>query len=150
MSKLSDSHMVTTEQDRLAERNRENRRMNVEAVRKAQLKEKGRIRHIEKAIKRGEQVEDDPSRRLRTKAKFVHDIKASTDGTGGSANGSGASTPANGAAKTSTPTKQQLLPHLARLQEEKHSDQKGMPTIHKPLMDDDIIGALELDIDVEI
>ncbi|KAG6038568.1 hypothetical protein E4U41_004040, partial [Claviceps citrina] len=59
---------ATAEQDRLAERNRENRRMNAELVRKAQLKEKAKAREIEKALKRGEQVADDPSRRLRTKA----------------------------------------------------------------------------------
>ncbi|KAK4164487.1 putative RNA polymerase-associated protein RTF1 [Cladorrhinum sp. PSN259] len=44
-----------------------------------------------------------------------------------------------------------LLPHIAKLQEQQRSLAKsGLPMIHKPLMDDDIIGALDLDIDVEI
>lgn len=148
-SRLGDSPKVATEQDRLAERNRENRRMNVEAVRKAQLKEKARARGIENAIKRGEQVEDDPSRRLRTKAKFVYDINESAE-LKASTNGSETSTPANGTPKVGAATKQSILPHLAKLRDEKHSEEKGLPTVHKPLMDDDVIGALDLDIDIEI
>lgn len=148
-SKLSDSPRAATEQDRLAERNRENRRLNVEAVRKAQLKEKHKHREIENAIKRGEQVEDDPSRRLRTKAKFVHDINESAAAKA-AANGSGTSTPTNGTPKAGAATKLHMLPHLAKLREEKHLEEKGLPTVHKPLMDDDVIGALDLDIDIEI
>jgi RNA polymerase-associated protein RTF1 len=137
-----------TEQDRLAERNRENRRLNQEAVRKAQLKEKARAREIENAIKRGEQVADDPSRRVRTKAKFVHDINEKV-GDKPAANGADTGSPANGTPKSGA-TRMQVLPHLAKLQEEKHNAAKGVPSIHKPLMDDDVIGALDLDIDVEI
>lgn len=136
-----------TEQDRLAERNRENRRLNAEAVRKAQLKERARAREIEQAIQRGERVEDDPSRRVKTKAKFVHDINETTEKKS-TANGSGADTPTNGTPKANS-TKS-MPAHLAKLQLEKHSEKKGVPTIHKPLMDDDVIGALDLDIDVEI
>ncbi|PFH59165.1 hypothetical protein XA68_12726 [Ophiocordyceps unilateralis] len=145
----------SSEQDRLAERNRENRRMNAEQVRKAQLKEKARSREIERAMKRGEQVPDDPSRRLRTKAKFVHDINDLPSSQ--QSNGSATSTPTGGATPkvgvmttTTTTTKPQMASHLAKLQEKKYGDGKGLPTIHKPLMDDDVIGALDLDIDVEI
>ncbi|KAJ4302575.1 RNA polymerase-associated protein rtf1 [Collariella sp. IMI 366227] len=47
--------------------------------------------------------------------------------------------------------RKEMLPHIAKLQEQQRSAAaKGMPVIHKPLMDDDIIGALDLDIDVEI
>ncbi|KYK58350.1 hypothetical protein DCS_05363 [Drechmeria coniospora] len=136
---------ASTEQDRLAERNRENRRMNAELVRKAQLKEKARSREIEKALHRGEHVADDPSRRLRTKAKFVHDVNATTPRP--SQNGSAASTPAAGTPKVA-PTL--MASHLAKLQEKNYVESKGLPMIHKPLVDDDIIGALDLDIDVEI
>ncbi|TWU72211.1 hypothetical protein ED733_002879 [Metarhizium rileyi] len=136
-----------TEQDRLAERNRENRRMNAELVRKAQLKEKARSREIEMALKRGEQVAEDPSRRLRTKAKFVHDVNDTPQKL--SANGSEAGTPTNGTPKMAA-TKPEMLSHLAKLQEKSYSESNGVPTIHKPLMDDDVIGALDLDIDVEI
>ncbi|KAJ4166739.1 RNA polymerase-associated protein rtf1 [Fusarium falciforme] len=146
-SKLSETPKGQSEQDRLAERNRENRRLNAEAVRKAQLKEKAKSREIEMAIKRGEAYQGDMSRRLRTKAKFVYDVNESVDKKP-AANGSGTSTPG-----TSTPkpaAKSQLSSHLAKLQEEKYQEKKGIPTIHKPLMDDDVIGSLDLDIDVEI
>ncbi|KAH0600923.1 hypothetical protein MHUMG1_01923 [Metarhizium humberi] len=146
-SKNLDGPRAATEQDRLAERNRENRRMNAELVRKAQLKEKARAREIEMALKRGEQVADDPSRRLRTKAKFVHDVNDTPQKL--SANGSEASTPANGTPKVAA-TKPEMLSHLAKLQEKNYSESNGVPGIHKPLMDDDVIGALDLDIDVEI
>ncbi|KAH6613779.1 hypothetical protein B0J18DRAFT_440920 [Chaetomium sp. MPI-SDFR-AT-0129] len=64
-------------------------------------------------------------------------------GSGGAANGNG-----NG---DGTPSKSGLLPHIAKLQEQQRSQTKaGLPVIHKPLMDDDIIGALDLDIDVDI
>ncbi|KAG5979775.1 hypothetical protein E4U54_006881 [Claviceps lovelessii] len=146
-SKEISASRATTEQDRLAERNRENRRMNAELVRKAQLKEKAKAREIEMALKRGEQVADDPSRRLRTKAKFVHDVNDTPQKL--SANGSEASTPANGTPKVSA-TKPEMLSHLAKLHAKNYSESNGVPTIHKPLMDDDVIGALDLDIDVEI
>lgn len=140
-----------TEQDRLAERNRENRRLNAEAVRRAQLKERQRTREIEQALQRGEQVDDDPSRRVKTKAKFVHDVHEQTEKKSSSAVASGTSTPtANGMTAKSNSVTKSMPAHLAKLQLEKHAEQKGVPTIHKPLMDDDVIGALDLDIDVEI
>ncbi|KAL6798937.1 hypothetical protein GGI42DRAFT_328325 [Trichoderma sp. SZMC 28013] len=145
-SKNPEATKASSEQDRLAERNRENRRLNQEAVRKAQLKEKAKSREIEMALKRGEVVSEDYSRRLRTKAKFVHDVnetvgekpEAPKDGAGAATNG------------TKGPSSSQMLPHLAKLQEKHYSETKGLPTIHKPIMDDDVIGALDLEIDVEI
>ncbi|KAL7958710.1 hypothetical protein V8C34DRAFT_282053 [Trichoderma compactum] len=145
-SKHPEATKASSEQDRLAERNRENRRLNQEAVRKAQLKEKAKAREIEMALKRGEVISEDYSRRLRTKAKFVHDVnekvgekpEAPKDGAGAATNG------------TKGPSSSQTLPHLAKLQEKHYSETKGLPTIHKPIMDDDVIGALDLEIDVEI
>lgn len=137
---------TSSEQDRLAERNRENRRMNAELVRKAQLK-KAKSREIEMAMRRGEQVPDDPSRRLRTKAKFVYDVNEPAHKAAG--RGSGASTPTNGTPKASA-AKPAMAAHLVKLQEKKYEDSKGVPTIHKPLVDDDVIGTLDLEIDVEI
>jgi RNA polymerase-associated protein RTF1 len=118
-----------TQQEKLALLNAENRRKNAESVRKAQLLERARAREV-----------SDPTR---------------SQGNNGS--GSGASTPAAVAAAAivangnDTPNKTGLLPHIAKLQEQQRSQAKlGMPVIHKPLMDDDIIGALDLDIDIEI
>ncbi|GAB1316248.1 RNA polymerase-associated protein rtf1 [Madurella fahalii] len=145
-----------TQQEKLALLNAENRRRNAEAVRKAQLKERARAREIEMRLERGEQVDDDHSRRLRTRMKFVHDVNDSDNSASAGAKkkgrdgvDSGASTPANG---TGTPKSGSgMLPHIAKLQEQQRSQAKaGIPVIHKPLMDDDIIGALDLEIDVEI
>ncbi|XWW95873.1 hypothetical protein V2A60_003841 [Cordyceps javanica] len=152
-----ESTRISSEQDRLAARNKENRRMNQEAVRKAQLREKAKAREIEMSLSRGEMVQEDPSRRLRTKAKFVHDVNESTAAGGDSKPASGVSTPATATGNgtptvtaTKPPTAGALLPHLARLQDKSQADSKGLPTIHKPLMDDDVIGSLDLDIDIEI
>ncbi|KAK0616267.1 hypothetical protein B0T14DRAFT_243502 [Immersiella caudata] len=149
-----------TQQEKLAIINAENRKKNTEAVRKAQLKERAHIREIQMRIARGEDVQDDSSRRVRTRMKFVHDVNEyddlrkkngdapATPGGSKTAAGSGATTPANG---VSTPKQDGLLPHIAKLQELQRSQTKsGIPTIHKPLMDDDIIGALDLDIDIDI
>ncbi|OAA72653.1 Plus-3 like protein [Akanthomyces lecanii RCEF 1005] len=147
-----ESPAISSEQDRLAARNKENRRMNQEAVRKAQLRDQAKAREIEMSLSRGQMVEEEPSRRLRTKAKFVHDVNESPAGADGDKAASGilapAATASNGAptaTKGSGP-----LPHLAKLQDKSLADSKGLPTIHKPLMDDDVIGSLDLDIDIDI
>lgn len=119
-----------TQQEKLALLNLENRKKNAEAVRKAQLLERARAREAEIRQENG----DDKSQ-----------SGTSTPGSGAAAtaNGSGNGTPKQGG--------KALLPHIAKLQEQQRSQAKpGMPVIHKPLMDDDIIGALDLDIDVEI
>ena len=122
-----------TQQEKLALLNAENRRKNAESVRKAQLLERARTR------------------------------EADLPGPGPADSQSGASTPSatptNGSASATTSAngtpkqggKALLLPHIAKLQAQQRSQARpGMPVIHKPLMDDDIIGALDLDIDVEI
>ncbi|TFB04391.1 hypothetical protein CCMA1212_003672 [Trichoderma ghanense] len=146
-SKNPEATKASSEQDRLAERNRENRRLNQEAVRKAQLKEKAKAREIEMALKRGEVIEEDYSRRLRTKAKFVHDVNEKVGEKPETPKDNGSAAATNG---TKGPSSSQILPHLAKLQEKHYSENKGLPTIHKPIMDDDVIGALDLEIDVEI
>ena len=116
-----------TQQEKLALLNAENRRKNAESVRKAQLMERARAR--DEVRLRGEQ-----------------------------AAGSGASTPAGTASAAAAAVVGNgsggagaVLPHILKLQEQQRSRAKsGVPVIHKPLMDDDIIGALDLDIDVEI
>lgn len=113
-----------TQQEKLALLNAENRKRNAENVRKAQLLELTRSRE-------GEATPSGTSTPLSRAAA-----------NGGNGNGSG----------DGTPTKSGLLPHIAKLQAQQRSQTKtgGLPVIHKPLMDDDIIGALDLDIDVEI
>ncbi|KAK8131454.1 RNA polymerase-associated protein RTF1 [Apiospora sp. TS-2023a] len=144
---------ANSQQDRLAQVNAENRKRNAEAVRKAQLREKAKARDIENRIARGEEVQEDSSRRLRTQPKFLLDhneveerVKTGT---------SSASTPANGTPRlnASATGDKPLPPHIAKLQQNQSqngTENGGMPQIHRPLVDDDIIGSLDLDIDVEI
>ena len=142
----------SAQQERLAAVNAEHRRLNADQVRRAQLRERARARDIEKRVERGEVVDEDHSRRLKTRAKFVHDINEAHERPK-SQTASGASTPA-GATPRLGPAQQPkagLLPHLAKLaQRQKAVDKNGIPTIHKPLMDDDIIAALDLEIDEDI
>ncbi|RYP67048.1 hypothetical protein DL771_007467 [Monosporascus sp. 5C6A] len=127
-----------SQQDRLAQINAENRRKNNEAVRKAQIQEKAKLRGAQTRLARGESVDDDSARL--SKAKSNGDLPSTP------ANGSGASTPANGTPKGA------LLPHIAKLQIQNQAgtDKKGLPQIHKPIVDDDVIAAMDLDIDVDI
>jgi RNA polymerase-associated protein RTF1 len=116
-----------TQQEKLALLNAENRRKNAESVRKAQLMERARAR--DEVRLRGEQAAGSGAN---TPGGTVFAASAAVVGNG------------NGGAGA-------VLPHILKLQEQQRSRAKaGVPIIHKPLMDDDIIGALDLDIDVEI
>ncbi|KAL2144535.1 hypothetical protein VTI28DRAFT_8948 [Corynascus sepedonium] len=122
-----------TQQEKLALLNAENRRKNAEAVRKAQLLERARAREAE-------------ARRAAAGGDRSGTSTPAAARANGSGSGSGSGTPKSGGNATGG-----LLPHIAKLQEQQRSQAKaGVPVIHKPLMDDDIIGALDLDIDVEI
>jgi RNA polymerase-associated protein RTF1 len=144
------SSPATSQQERLAAVNADNRRRNAEEVRRAQLRDRARKRDIERKLERGEEVDEDHSARLRTRAKFVHDVHESRDQR---PSRSGTATPANGTPKLGA-TKagpNALLPHLAKLAErQKAVDKNGLPMVHKPIMDDDVIAALDLDIDDNI
>ncbi|ROV94506.1 hypothetical protein VMCG_08130 [Cytospora schulzeri] len=136
-----------TQQDRLAEKNRINRQLNSKLVREAQLAERRKVREMEEALTRGEEVEGDTSRRVKTKIKFLH--KAEDEAKGAS----GASTPAAAAANGTPKAGAQRgeLPHMAKLREQAAAGGKGgIPKIHQALTDDDVIGALDLDIDEDI
>ncbi|KAI1331751.1 hypothetical protein F5Y16DRAFT_395037 [Xylariaceae sp. FL0255] len=144
-----------TQQDRLAQVNMQRRRDNAEAVRKAQLMERAKVRRIEAALARGEEVAEDTSRRLKTVPKFRQDVNDTPERkpTPTPTNGSGASTPANGTPSLGLTGKTALLPHLQKLQLQNHQtgkDKNGIPQIHKPISQDDVIASLDLEIDVDI
>lgn len=137
------------QQERLAILNRENRRKNAEEVRQAQIAERRAAKKVEAALARGEDVAEDHSRRVKTRAKFKHDVADAFGAKKNDSERSGTNTPAMGtpnltAKKPSTP-----LPHIAKLQAA-NAERKGIPTIRRPLMDDDIIGAIDLGIDLEL
>jgi RNA polymerase-associated protein RTF1 len=135
-----------SQQERLAALNRENRRKNAEEVRQAQIRERRHAKMTEAALARGEEVVEDHSRRLKTRAKFKHDANESFKK---KEPASGESTPAGSGTPKMDAKKPPTLPLLAKLQQGQ-KDAKGLPTIRKPLMDDDIIGSLDLGIDLEL
>ncbi|KAH8820911.1 RNA polymerase II transcription elongation factor-like protein Rtf1p [Xylogone sp. PMI_703] len=144
--KKSSAAGTLTQQERLAELNRQHRRENAERVRQAQIAERRATKLAEVAATRGENIVEDHSRRIKTRAKFKHDVAdsfgAKKDSDRSGTNTPSAGTPSLGAKKAGTP-----LPHLAKLQAK---DEKGLPTIRRPLMDDDIIGSIDLGIDIEL
>lgn len=138
-----------SQQERLAILNKQNRRKNAEDVRQAQINERRVAKMTEAALARGEAVAEDTSRRLKTRAKFKHDVAdgfgvRKTDSERSGTNSPAVGTPTLSAKKPGTP-----LPHIAKLQAS-NGDKKGMPTIRRPLLDDDIIGAIDLGIELDI
>ncbi|KAG6359142.1 hypothetical protein INS49_012662 [Diaporthe citri] len=139
-----------SQQDRLAEKNRLNRQLNAKQVREAQIAERRKAREAladKGGVGSDADVGDPSSRRANIKRKFP----VRTQDGGDSAAGSGASTPANGTPKLGAESA--LPPHVAKLREQQEAaanGKGGVPKIHRALTDDDIIGSLDLDIDVEI
>lgn len=136
-----------SQQERLAILNKENRRKNAEEVRQAQIKERRAIMATEAALARGENVVEDHSRRVKTKAKFKHDASTTLGKKSETASGSNtpsANTPTVKPKSDSTP-----LPHI-QLLEKMRNENKGLPTIRRPLCDDEIIGAIDLGIEIEL
>ncbi|KAK6607986.1 RNA polymerase-associated protein RTF1 [Botrytis cinerea] len=131
---------VHSQQDRLAELNRTNRRKNIEEVRQAQINERRAARQAEAAIARGEIVDEDHSRRVKTRATFKHDHTGGKD--------SATATPVSGTSTNNTPklaAKKDALPvpNFSRLQT---TSKGGVPGFRRPLMDDDIIASIDIGI----
>jgi RNA polymerase-associated protein RTF1 len=134
-----------SQQDRLAQLNAENRRRNVEAVRRAELQHRHRQREAEQRLARGGDAaaEGDPlSRRPRTRAKFAHGRGEGADsGTGSSSQ----EPPAAGGGPS-----RMLLPEVRMLQERKIREGKGVPGVQRPFEDEDVVGSLEWDFEAEV
>lgn len=144
-----------TQQERLAELNRANRKANAEEVRKAQRAEKRAHALAQRAIDRGEAVAD-PFARVKTRprtqydangehlappkpiAKGVDDLfEGGSQGT--SRAGSRASTPMqNGAVKK------------VNIPQPPQQKVNGLPKVGRRNVDDDIIGAMDFGIDIDI
>lgn len=133
-----------SQQEQLAMLNKENRRKNVEEVRQAQIKERRLAMATQAAIARGEAVEEDHSRRHKTVAKFKHDVSKKLD-----SDRSGTNTPVIGTPSLTPKKDVAPLPHIAKLQQSQ-TDKNGIPTFRRPLTDDDIIGSIDLGIEIEL
>jgi len=133
------------QQERIAILNMENRRKNMEEVRQAQINERRAAKRTEAALARGEVVTEDHSKRLKTRAKFKHDVsEAATKKTEGEE--SGTNSPAVG-----TPNIASKPVNALTTQKYKNGgDTKGLPGLRRPLQDDDIIGSIDLGIELEL
>ncbi len=138
---------VMSQQDRIALLNKQNRKKNIEEVRQAQIAERRKAKAIQAAIARGENVTEDHSRRVKTVAKTNHDVSESFDA---KKTDSGVATPTTPGG-TSQSAKKATNELVARLQAAKNQQKtNGFRGISKPLVDDDIIGALDLGLDIDI
>ena len=139
----SDSPVVN-QQDRIALLNRQNRKKNIEEVRQAQIAERRKAKRIEAALARGEDVAEDTSRRVKTRAKVNYDVSElgaprKTD--------SGVATPVVQAPSIPADTSASQL--IAKLQAA-NGEKKGISTMRRPIMDDDVIGAIDFGIDMDL
>ncbi|KAL8636777.1 MAG: hypothetical protein Q9228_005867 [Teloschistes exilis] len=146
-----------TQQERLAELNRANRKANAEDVRKAQRAEKRADAIARRAVERGEAVAD-PFARVKTRPRTNYDAngehlappkpgpKALDDlFEDGSNNNSRAGTPA----RSGTPMQNGAIKKTATPQPPQEKV-NGIPKVGKRNMDDDVIGAMDLGIDIDI
>lgn len=139
-----------SQQERLAELNRQNRKANSEDVRKAQLAERKAQRLVQEAVARGEVVQDTFAR-VKTLAKTHHDVNADKlavpkpksaavdDLFEGKSDGSRAGTPMS---RAGTPKPKGVT--VAKKQT------NGLPKIGRASQDDDIIGAMDFDIEIDL
>jgi len=135
-----------SQQERLAQLNRQNRLANQDAIRKAQLAEKRAEQREQAKVARGEATANRFAR-VKTRAKVRHDvvgeaksIDAELFGEGAGNDASRAATPAAGPANTSA------APHGA---EKKSGAEKTRMRSGRHL-DDDIIAEMDLGIEIDI
>ena len=137
-----------TQQERLAELNKANRKANRENVRKAQLAERKADRINREAVQRGEAMPNSFAR-VKTYAKTHHDANEIlnphlTRQNGGSRDISRSATPA----AVTTPKAEATKPAFSSPAQKFTAS--GMPIVGNRNMDDEIIAAMDLGIDIEI
>ena len=137
-----------TQQERLAELNKANRKANRENVRKAQLAERKADRINREAVQRGEAMPNSFAR-VKTYAKTHHDANETLSSllarqNGGSRDISRSTTPAAATTPKVEPTKP------AHPSPGEKSTGSGMPVLGNRHMDDEIIASMDLGIDIDI
>lgn len=139
----ADSGYVNQEQERIAELNRKNQRLNAENVRKAQLAEM-RARKAKKHLAPG--VDE------------LFEGGSDISRTGTPVNGAGTPKLAAGISRTSTPnptnlsngTPKSSTPVPTNTLLKPTEKKKGLPVIRKAALDDEILANMDLGIDIEI
>lgn len=153
LQKPASSPPKETQQERLAALNRANRKANTEEVRKAQRAERRAERLAMEAVARGE-GELDPFARVKTRAKIHHDVNADKLAVpkkqpldelfDGKSDGSRAGTPMSGS-RGASPT-----PKVIKQATPLRKTQVGLPRIGRGCADDEIIGAMDFGIEIDI
>ncbi|OXV07598.1 hypothetical protein Egran_04636 [Elaphomyces granulatus] len=141
---------LPNEQQRLAEINLRNQKLNTENVRRAQLEERKANRKAAAAVARGEAVAD-PFARVKTRAKIHYDVTSNPrlpSKKDESVDGNDISRTATPMTGSSTPTKSER--GQTPLSSQKKPTKSGIAVIRHRNMDDENIAALDLDINIEI
>lgn len=133
-----------TPEQRLAELNRRNQKLNSENVRRAQLEERRMNRKNAAAVARGEATAD-PFARVKTRAKTYHDVNTGVSSTPNKENSEDAGNGSH-APKSESPSASQISNTPTKVQ----SKPKGIAVIRHRNMDDDNIAALDLDLDGDL
>ncbi|KAG8529450.1 uncharacterized protein KY384_006087 [Bacidia gigantensis] len=137
---------LPSQQDLMAELNRQNRKKNAEDIRKAQLAEKRAARLAREAVARGEAVED-PFARVKTTARTHYDVNETlAPHRVKEVNRSRSGTPAGLLTPKIEARKVTRSPEV----KPQSVVRKGLPVLGSRNMDDEIIGALDMGIDIEI
>jgi len=144
-----DSGYINKEQERLAELNRRNQRLNAENVRKAQLAEM-RARKTKKYLAPGvDELFEGGSDISRTGTPVNGN---STPNLAASISRAGTPNPialANGTPQSTTPVPRSTTP-LSNILKPAAEKKKGLPIIRKAVLDDEILASMDLGIDIDI
>lgn len=138
-----------TQQERLAELNKINRKQNRDNVRKAQLAERKADRLAREAVQRGEALQN-PFARVKTHAKTHYDVNDTLAPHRARQNGG-----SRDISRSATPT----APHTSKVELEtkpvfpsppQKFTASGMPILGNRNLDDEIMASMDLGIDIEI
>lgn len=144
-----------TQQERLAELNRANRKANTEEVRKAQRAEKRAQALAQRAIDRGEAVAD-PFARVKTRPRTNYDandqhltVPKPTNKAVDDLFEDGSKDTSRAGSRASTPM-QNGAPKVVNIPQPPPQKVNGLPKVGRRNMDDEVIGAMDLGIDIDI
>lgn len=137
-----------TEQERIAELNLRNQKLNYENVRRAQLEERKAARKAAAAVARGDMTAD-PFKRVRTQVRTFYDPTASQGSeTPGASEPSRDVTPTTGANSEAKPSAE--TPKATTPSNSQKSSNGGAGRIRYRNNDDENIAALDIELDIEI
>ncbi|KAL9598872.1 MAG: hypothetical protein Q9219_004212 [cf. Caloplaca sp. 3 TL-2023] len=145
-----------TQQERLAELNRANRKANTEEVRKAQRAERRAEAIARRAIERGEAVADRFAR-VKTRPRTTYDAsedhlappKPVAKGVDDLFDG-GSKDNSRGGSRASTPMQTPAVKKGTPTPQPPQQKVNGLPKVGRRNMDDEVIGAMDFDIDIDI